>query len=675
MSVKTNMLPKDLIDFLTRPDDSKEKFPQNMFFTNVSIDELETISVGELTKEKKLGGKTQDRIKCDLDKSEILYVIGECYGPLNLEEYWNCPTESGQIYADQYGGIYTTLYSESKTVLNRDANNIKEFFDVICNKAIPLKRYKFRGCTMDCEFDASIDKEHCNYRLLCYCSNDVYSDVGPLKSVLQDEIPGYLQKKFPSEFEKFKEQVKNYIRSEYNKYGSDISDEELDDEVQKRLYWSDEVYRTSLLLEYVEIKTARYYMGDDGACMCDWILYVPWVETDISVIMRECKIIKIKDIGGSGSQKIKESYIMNTINNEILSAIDNIDECVMEAEAAVFGAMSDLYTKTSIIFEECNRNCHDSAIFQEGILTKIIDPKSDVSVDIIKIVKTISKSFSNISGVFKRYMKRCNRLKMNIDKLNGYTDQEIRLLIHDNHYVECFYEESWVRKVTKKGFKFSSLDTASQILCEIDVETKKISTSYNYEGILNFLRDMLDVLEKIKSSYNNFNVENNVIGATKALNTINDKYKFIKHETSKSQMTTYSKEYRFSDIQDMYNKIDSLGRDIIGLCDVMSTELERILHYFQNTIKQNGGDVNRLDICQPYIDMLSTISNLRKIILTYLKAFKINITELDKITSEAIKALEKCKKSEDDSSDDNNTSDTNTKKKSRKTKKSTTDSK
>ena len=100
-----------------------------------------------------------------------------------------------------------------------------------------------------------------------------------------------------------------------------------------------------------------------------------------------------------------------------------------------------------------------------------------------------------------------------------------------------------------------------------------------------------------------------------------------------------------------------------------------ILHYFQNTIKQNGGDVNRLDICQPYIDMLSTISNLRKIILTYLKAFKINITELDKITSEAIKALEKCKKSEDDSSDDNNTSDTNTKKKSRKTKKSTTDSK
>ena len=55
------------------------------------------------------------------------------------------------------------------------------------------------------------------------------------------------------------------------------------------------------------------------------------------------------------------------LTNEILSSIDNIDECVMEAELNVLNAMINEYDKAIMIMENYNGNDYSSFdIFMEA---------------------------------------------------------------------------------------------------------------------------------------------------------------------------------------------------------------------------------------------------------------------------------------------------------------------
>ena len=57
------------------------------------------------------------------------------------------------------------------------------------------------------------------------------------------------------------------------------------------------------------------------------------------------------------------------LTNEILSSIDNIDECVMEAELNVISAMINEYDKAIMIMENYNGNDYSSFdIFQESVI-------------------------------------------------------------------------------------------------------------------------------------------------------------------------------------------------------------------------------------------------------------------------------------------------------------------
>ena len=57
------------------------------------------------------------------------------------------------------------------------------------------------------------------------------------------------------------------------------------------------------------------------------------------------------------------------LTNEILSSIDNIDECVMEAEMNVLNAMINEYDKAIMIMENYNGNSYDCFdIFQESVI-------------------------------------------------------------------------------------------------------------------------------------------------------------------------------------------------------------------------------------------------------------------------------------------------------------------
>ena len=95
---------------------------------------------------------------------------------------------------------------------------------------------------------------------------------------------------------------------------------------------------------------------------------------------------------------------MNTLNNEILSAIDNIDSCIMEAEFAVINSLCDYYHKESLMIE-----CEGCNIYQESVLDgfKYIGKKS-ISF-CTKIIGLIKKFFELIVHGFQKiisYIKR-----------------------------------------------------------------------------------------------------------------------------------------------------------------------------------------------------------------------------------------------------------------------------
>ena len=63
------------------------------------------------------------------------------------------------------------------------------------------------------------------------------------------------------------------------------------------------------------------------------------------------------------------------LTNEILSSIDNIDDCVMEAELNVISAMINEYDKAIMIMENYNGDDYSSFdIFQEGFKDEVNKP-------------------------------------------------------------------------------------------------------------------------------------------------------------------------------------------------------------------------------------------------------------------------------------------------------------
>ena len=63
------------------------------------------------------------------------------------------------------------------------------------------------------------------------------------------------------------------------------------------------------------------------------------------------------------------------LTNEILSSIDNIDECVMEAELNVLNALCNEYDKALMIYENYNGDDYSSFdIFQEGFKDEVNKP-------------------------------------------------------------------------------------------------------------------------------------------------------------------------------------------------------------------------------------------------------------------------------------------------------------
>ena len=130
------------------------------------------------------------------------------------------------------------------------------------------------------------------------------------------------------------------------------------------------------------------------------------------------------------------------LTNEILSSIDNIDDCIMEAEMNVINAMINEYDKAIMIMENYNGNDYSSFdIFQEGFKDDIgtafkgVDKngkKERILKRIIMFIPRLIQAFINMlknkwnNRKSQQHIKKIEELENTIKDLKGEMNSKLR---------------------------------------------------------------------------------------------------------------------------------------------------------------------------------------------------------------------------------------------------------
>ena len=98
---------------------------------------------------------------------------------------------------------------------------------------------------------------------------------------------------------------------------------------------------------------------------------------------------------------------MNTLTNEILSAIDNVDNVIMESEMNVVNILNDLYNKTTEMFNHIHS---DEEMNQYQIFNEYKSFKYEVVPDVVskRKINIFGKILNMLITVLKRIIKRIN---------------------------------------------------------------------------------------------------------------------------------------------------------------------------------------------------------------------------------------------------------------------------
>ena len=109
---------------------------------------------------------------------------------------------------------------------------------------------------------------------------------------------------------------------------------------------------------------------------------------------------------------------MNLLNQEILSAIDNIDNIVQESEMSVLFALCECYEKQAMILENtaCD-NLSEFSVFQEGFIMEDGEStKKNVLKSLLNSVKSIFKRFVSFLRRKCKYVGLLVQMKRNPNK-------------------------------------------------------------------------------------------------------------------------------------------------------------------------------------------------------------------------------------------------------------------
>ena len=216
--------------------------------------------------------------------------------------------------------------------------------------------------------------------------------------------------------------------------------------------------------------------------------------------------------------------------DEILSSIDNIDDCVMEAEMNVIPAMINEYDKAIMIMENYNGDSYDCFdIFQEGFKDEVNKPIRGVKGE--NIIKRILMAIPRLIATLVRKIKSCfsknedQKLEENLDKIKKYkvnvkdlkslkkfrfpnnndsisTEYDINGAVNstDNIFNEGYQDNQMTdlaRIIHKKYDENINQETVRNAATLI--ESKTIKSTIDFEKVFSFM----DEITKIYEEYNN----------------------------------------------------------------------------------------------------------------------------------------------------------------------------
>ena len=267
--------------------------------------------------------------------------------------------------------------------------------------------------------------------------------------------------------------------------------------------------------------------------------------------------------------------------DEILSSIDNIDECVMEAEMNVLTAMINEYDKAIMIMENYNGDSYDCFdIFQEGFNDELNKPVFGVKGE----------------NILKRILMAIPRLiAMLVKKVKKFFNKEKSERIVKN--LET------IKRVKVKDLNKNDLDKGSDSL-EINnmvedlVEKKVINTNLKFDVIFQYLNDCFDVDGNLHDlfcdEYNDMSVEerDNVDN----INAIIKKMDEYWRECQNKPCMQHKSE---ADVLTYITSPDEQEYDINGICKFISN-VDFCLHRWSaldiNKLKQDLSDeINSLN--------------------------------------------------------------------------------
>ena len=348
------------------------------------------------------------------------------------------------------------------------------------------------------------------------------------------------------------------------------------------------------------------------------------------------------------------------LTNEILSSIDNIDECVMEAELNVINAMINEYDKAVMIMENYNGNDYSSFdIFMEADETK--EPKKKGLLDgpirgskgeniikrillvIPRLIATLVRSIKNKwdNRKSQRLIKKIEELESTI-RLHGYqiTDLQERTrrhtgdidelnkkIQHNNDVAESLDKrmdlaenqiknlQSDVGNASTKSYQMSR--NLNKVKRAIDFMNGTVKTEMNFDTAKSYLQDVLKMIETLEKfdPYKPSSIGKDV------MNKVNEDLNAREH--LKFDLKIYEDEpisYKLNDVKkyvkeisDLRDQITDRGTKLVEKMSKITTDINKAYEGKKDT----KGHRDTINNCQTVLKYTHLMASEGQIIDTY----------------------------------------------------------
>ena len=277
------------------------------------------------------------------------------------------------------------------------------------------------------------------------------------------------------------------------------------------------------------------------------------------------------------------------LTNEILSSIDNIDECVMEAEMNVLNAMINEYDKAIMIMENYNGNDYSSFdIFQEGFKDELNKPIRGVKGE--NIIKRILMAIPRLIALLVKKVKKFfnkekgERIVKNLETIKRVKVKDLNKLKIRRNKKTNSASSTPVETVTDNDQEEVDLDKGSDSL-EINnmvedlVEKKVVKSNLKFDVILEYFQDCHSAGPGLFSILHNFTCMPDALQKTMTVDDADKWIGKINEYMTKCKNKAFMQHKTEKDVREYITSQDKQEYSIDKTCRFISEQKDWLLNY------------------------------------------------------------------------------------------------